>query len=503
MALTWLAGNIIEGLSTDTKPSNVIVGSKFREIDQNFREYIYIGNAWFLRQTTDQDSFYDDFESGTFDFTEGGTSPNGLWKNKFLGSAGGTSGVRNVVGVGNVQYLKTASVVGTTSIVNYILPLVFQDFELTCRMRTISQTANRAKNDWETAWIIWRVGDILAQQGYYFTIKMAGSEYGKSDNKEGSVANYVLVTPGSPSCTLGQWYNIRIRVVGNWHKVWVDNNLVIDYEDINPNYAPSPSRQIQRAGYVTTYCEDAEVEFDSFRVIPIYPKALLDYDQSVHNMVPAVSSNRKYGSYNGATSATGDGLLAGILQRVGTGGAISRDDLGIHYTFPTTTTQYDQSGLSTNVAFTRRTHNPIFRIKFKIPSVITNCQMWFGFASSATLPANSTDPLNAANGFLVGFVSGGNFLIRSNDGTGASASTAEGLVPAIDKWHNIAMELQSANQCIARVDNRTPIIITTAASKPLLSTDLYMHAVVQTTNTTAKTMLIDHIDVEISPGVDV
>jgi Domain of Unknown Function (DUF1080) len=512
MAIKYLAGRKIECLAADTKPTGAVAGSELSVIDDGYEKWVFDGLTWNPRLSIEQDRFYDDFNAGTYSFSEGGTSPNGKWKNKFL--SGGSSGVRNSAsGVGNVMWLIPQPVVGgpffpTASVVTYTLDK-FQDFEATLRMRTISQTRTGATpNNWETAWIIWRSGDASGQMGYYFTIKMSGSEFGKSDNIDNSISNHILATPSSPSVTLGQWYNIKVRVVGSRHQVWVDGALIVDYDDIDPSITPSPSRQIQRAGHFNLYCEDADVEFDNVRIMPLYPTSLIDYTQQVNNMTPLPSSNRKSGAYYGTTggaSPAGDNLLNGILTRVGSTDAAVIDDLGIHRSFTTTTTTGANAGISTNVATFRRSHNLVLRAKIKIPSTISNHNFYIGFSNSSTV-ANSIDPLNNLHGWFVGYrndASSPTWGVFGNNAQATDSVTAEGLAAVVNKWVNIYTELKATGEMSLKLNNRTPLVITSTNQKPSPSTNLYLHCLITLTGGgVARTLTIDHIEVESSPGID-
>jgi len=511
MAITWRGPSSLICLASDTKPTNVPSGTRAYVEDDGFEEWIFDGLSWNPKLTIEDDRFYDNFEGGTFSFTEAGTSPNGKWKNKFLGTgdlSNGTSGVRAVGGVGNVMYIKTGQVNAaghTTSTVNYTVD-TFQDFEFTCRMRTIQQLrTGSAPNSWEAAWLVWRVGDPLgAQMGYYFVLKTNGCEFGKSDNMEGSISNYILATPVTPTLTLNQWYNVRVRAIGNRHKVWIDGTLVIDYEDISPKDAPLPSRNIQKSGRIVVYAEDAEVEFDTVRILPLYPKSLIDYEQSVFNTTPLPSSNRKTGAFYGSSVNTGDNLLSGRLAtQLGASNAEVLDDLGMHWSYTTGTTSGNQAGLETNAVITRRTHSPIIRGRFKLPSTTASSRFFFGVSNSATV-ANSDNPLNTFHGFGVGWKSGGTqWGIWGNNAQATETFALEGLGFTANEWISIYLELQSGGKCTVRLNNRTPVVITATTAKPSVSTSLYLHCVLTTTTTQARTLTIDFFDIEISPGNNV
>lgn len=510
MAIKYLAGNKIEGLSTDTKPTTAPINAAFYETDNNYSEWRYDGFSWVQLSSMDIDVFYDGFDSGTYSFTDGGTSPNGKWKNKFLSS--GTSGVRVSSGgsLNGVPVMWLTPQVATSSgltfsVVNYLATATYQDFELTCKMRTIAQIrTGSAPNSWEVAWLIWRVGDIAGQMGYYFTIKASGGcEFGKSDNKEGSVANYVLSTPGGPNATMGQWYSVKIRVQGNRHQCYVDGSLIVDYTDINAVFAPSPSRQIQKGGTITVYCEDANVEFSDIRVMPIYPKSVLDYAQSIYNTVPLPSSNRKFGAWYATGATAADGLIASNLSQTSSTNAQVVDDLGIHWQYTSGAVSGNQAGLFTTTAIVRRTHNPVLRVKVLTPATTASSQFLCGFSSSSTL-ATTTTPLNTFHGVLVGWRNADTtWQVLSNNGSATQTVTAEGQTVAASTWNNIEIELQSGFKCTVAVNNRTPIQLTATAAKPAVSTNLYIYCMVTTLTTAARSISINNMDIEISPGVDV
>lgn len=517
MAIKYLGSNRIEGLTTDIKPTSVPTGSRFYETDANYGEWFFDGISWIERLSLEADVFYDDFSSGTFTFaSDGAISPNGLWKNRFRG--GGSSGVRvssgGLLNGINVQWItpQVATSSGQTfSGENYPLNETFQDFELTCKMRTVAQLrTGSAPNSWETAWLLWRMGDISGgQMGYYFTIKMTGCEFGKSDNKEGSIFNVALATPGSPTCTIGQWYAVKIRVQGNRHQMYVDTTgagrnytLVIDYTDTDVSLAAAPSRQIQKGGYITTYCEDANVEFADFRIMPIYPKSVIDYEQSVYNTVPLPSGNRKFGAWYASGVTAADGLLNGILTSVGASNAQTIDDLGIYWGWTTGTVSGNQAGLSTTLAQFRRTHNVTLRAKVKTPATLANSQFWIGFSSSGTV-GTGTDPLNTFHGVLVGFRSGATqWQILSNNGSATDTLTTEGTTLVASKWVNISIDLQSAYQCVVQINNRPVVSLTATTAKPAVSTNMFVHCLLTTTTTAARSFNLNHLDMEISPGID-
>jgi hypothetical protein len=127
---------------------------------------------------------------------------------------------------------------------------------------------------------------------------------------------------------------------------------------------------------------------------------------------------------------------------------------------------------------------------------------WIGFSSSSTI-TNSTDPLNTFHGILVGYAAGAtSWQILGNNAQATDTLTTEGLTVTASKWVNVYLELQSASRCIVQLNNRTPVVITATTGKPSVSTSMYLHCLLTTTTTAARTLTLDHIDLEISPGSD-
>lgn len=217
------------------------------------------------------DLLYDDFNAATYNFTEGGSSPNGLWTNSFL--SGGTSGTRFASSVNsNVMYQYPAVATApeqTYSTVN-LTTSTWENFELSVRVKTIQQLRqNSAPNNWERAWIFFRIIDN--DHGYYFAMKNSGCEIGREDQ---GIEQIYLATPAE-SFPVGYWNTVRIRCTSDkvndrvLIKVWVDNQLVADISDDAQLTVTPPSSNMFAAGKIGVYNEDAEVEFDDLRVMSI------------------------------------------------------------------------------------------------------------------------------------------------------------------------------------------------------------------------------------------
>ena len=141
---------------------------------------------------------YDNFESPSYSFTEGGSSPNSKWTNLFLG--GGTSGVRS-----GVMWLtpQASTSPGETHATENKSTTTWNDFDTTFKMRTLQQLrTGSAPNTWETAWLIFRYTDDWHH--YYFTIKTNGCEFGRKDYFPHVEQQMFLATPGTPTATMNQ-----------------------------------------------------------------------------------------------------------------------------------------------------------------------------------------------------------------------------------------------------------------------------------------------------------
>lgn len=215
---------------------------------------------------------YDDFSSGTYSFTEGGSSPNGKWVNDYLGGTGASSGVRFSSSIGsNVmwQIPQASTTEFETHASKSDSTTSYSNFDCTFRMRTVAQTRqNFTPNTWETAWVIFRYTDDWHH--YYFTLKTNGPEFGRKDYFPHVEQQMFLATPGTPTCTIGQWYKVRIRAVRNHFMFWIDDSLVIDmvddgsvgYDSQTAGLPPPPTAALYGPGTFCPYNEDAEVEFD-------------------------------------------------------------------------------------------------------------------------------------------------------------------------------------------------------------------------------------------------
>lgn len=133
----------------------------------------------------------------------------------------------------------------------------FGDQLITMDVRTVQQLRQgSAPNVWECAWVAFRAADPA--NFYYFILKPNGIELGKLHG----VTQYFLYTADSPKLTLGKWSHWTIKVVGNRIVISVDGVQVVDFTDQN-------ALPVLRSGAVGLYTEDAYVQFDNVRIVPL------------------------------------------------------------------------------------------------------------------------------------------------------------------------------------------------------------------------------------------
>lgn len=187
-----------------------------------------------------------------------------------------------------------------------------------------------APNPWEAGWLVWNFSNNTSF--YYFTLKTNGWELGQA-NPGFPGAQRFPATGSFPAVSLGASYNIRMIQTGNNIKVYINNVLIVNYDDtIAPYYS----------GKIGLYTEDASVTFSSVSienggpswsgVVSVSPGSVqtpdsVTYVYTVSNTGTsggstavsfAGSSNNIIDSYS--TSVTGG---ASVVNPTGSGGAVS------------------------------------------------------------------------------------------------------------------------------------------------------------------------------------
>lgn len=217
------------------------------------------------------DLLYDNFNAATYNFTEGGASPNAQWNNIYR--SGGTTGTRFASSVNsNVMYQipSVATSAGQTFATLNETVSSWENFELTVRIKTVQQLRQTdPPNNWERAWILFRIVDPT--HAYYFVMKNSGCELGRSDL---GINQIFLSTPGN-TFGVGNWNTVRIRCFSDKANeaikitVWVDGTQVLSISDDAALTATPPSATMFNPGFIGLYNEDAEAEFDDLQVLSI------------------------------------------------------------------------------------------------------------------------------------------------------------------------------------------------------------------------------------------
>ena len=212
--------------------------------------------------TVDNNAFYDSFDN-EYTLTDE-VSPNGKWRAEFIG--GGAMGVR-ASGV----FFEDPALPDESNATRSSLALSQEEGNNpkgSLLFRTVDQ--NKASpNEWEVAWTMLKYVDDTHH--YYFVLKTNGWELGKKDNPPGENApenQRFLATGPAPSAVLGTWYKMDYEVVGDRIKVWIDNDLVVDFTDDGTSsdgngLINAQTEILAGPGSIGLYNEDAEVEFDN------------------------------------------------------------------------------------------------------------------------------------------------------------------------------------------------------------------------------------------------
>jgi hypothetical protein len=448
----------------------------------------------------------DNFEGGTYSLTEGATSPNGKWKNEFIGGAGvGQAGVRND-GSGNlVFWCDPQFITGQTHASLTRSVQEFTNFEATGRFRTIAH--NRpVPNIWEVAWLMWRYTSTKSQ--YTVCFKTDGAlEVTRRENSDGTENQvFLAIQPTGITFTLGTWYNFKIRMVGRHMQMWLNGTKFIDLED-NGGVQTSNPADIGRIpgwrlnkGAFCLYSEDAEAEYDDI-VVKALPDPAIDTntDKMMQPAVDAVKTGQMFGLFGNI----GEGLFNGNINADGASNSVVYDSQGIHRQYTSATAASSRSGFSTPNAIARRYWSPYLKCKIKFDTSLTGQQCLIGFASGT--PTTDSTPLANLHGALAVFRDGLNsknwtFVVNSGDATQTTASM--GLTPVPDRWYIVEVWLHSYAVAMARVNNTAWITIST--DLPALDTAMFVFAEGQKTtadSTNARVTTIDFVKYWMEPGI--
>lgn len=211
--------------------------------------------------TSCQASVYDNFDS-TYLLGEGKISPNGEWKNIYSGY--GSTGVKKV-DWRTVFYLSPKVSTSPSETHAAMVKSVdqFCNFTMDVDINTVKQLRkNSPPNKWEVGWIDFRYVDKFHH--YSLLFKPNGIELGKKDCD--TCTNPVdgqrfLETKSTPKMALDTWNHIKIDMVDNHIKVFINGELEIDY--IDTEMSPEMAK-----GSVAMYSEDAYVLYNNMDVSP-------------------------------------------------------------------------------------------------------------------------------------------------------------------------------------------------------------------------------------------
>jgi hypothetical protein len=110
---------------------------------------------------------------------------------------------------------------------------IFCNFAMRVDMKTVDQLReNSPPNTWEVGWLFFRYTDTFHY--YWLLIKPNGIELGKKDCDSCTDpvdGQKFLVTKSTPKMGLNTWSNIKVDMVDNHIKVFIDGNLEIVYID--------------------------------------------------------------------------------------------------------------------------------------------------------------------------------------------------------------------------------------------------------------------------------
>jgi hypothetical protein len=208
-------------------------------------------------------NLYDDFENSTYTLAQK-TSPNGKWKIKYTGY--GVTGVAQDPKTCNHYFYEKPEVSTSPNETHASMVITtknYSNFDLTLDMKTVKQLRqNSPPNAWEVAWIAWHYTDDF--HSYAFFLKPNGYQVEKKDNNVRNDSAEIYLQDGhSPKLKIGNWAKVRILVIDNHIKIWVNGSNIVDFYDTIPN---SPQMSY---GAIGLYNEDSYVKFDNISITPI------------------------------------------------------------------------------------------------------------------------------------------------------------------------------------------------------------------------------------------
>jgi hypothetical protein len=226
--------------------------------------------------------------------------------------------------------------------------------------------------------------------------------------------------------------------------------------------------------------ENDEVTFEK------YHNPIISPERGISGLaIPSVSTTA-------ASLCSLDGALNGLTSTAGGTSTHTLDATeGFVTNFVSAATANVNCGLTTAATtnnITTANFNPVLRARFKIDS-ITASRVWIGF-TGLPIVVSDTPMASATAGVIFGYiVSGGTFIIRSNDTSGAATTTTMTGIAPDTNWHTVTISLTGSQALVVLDDGagEKTKTITTAADRPAGTDSLGVVCTGQTSTTAAKT----------------
>jgi hypothetical protein len=216
---------------------------------------------------------YDDFEAGTYQISDGQTSPNGKWLDKYNGYGGQRvkeEGSNNIF----YAYPKTSTTSGETHASLTVSSTKYANAQVEWSMRTDKQLrTGSSPNSWEVAWGMIKYVD--STHHYYIVVKPNGQyEFGKKDYLPAETGEHQIFLktgslPSGVSWELGRWYDMKAVIDGTMITVDVDGKRLFDFKDDGGTGKRAQTSVLAGEGSFGMYEEDAAVAFDDVHIKPL------------------------------------------------------------------------------------------------------------------------------------------------------------------------------------------------------------------------------------------
>jgi hypothetical protein len=195
----------------------------------------------------------------------------------------------------------------------------------------------------------------------------------------------------------------------------------------------------------------------------------------------------------GASLMTLEGAFAGLTQTAGGTSTHTLDTTeGFFSNYVSAATANVNTGITTPAAvnnITTPNFYPTIRARFKIDST-TASRVWIGFIALPIVVGDAPMASGTA-GVLFGFgTADTTFIVKSNDASGAAATTVMTGITKDANWHTVSITLTPTPNAVIVLDDgagEKTKTLTTAADIPAATQSLGVFCTGQTSTTTAKT----------------